>query len=78
MHLWELTPEPSGGESRADRAGDERSAMFTLSIALLAFALILGAFGVLGVAGGNAIAASLVLLLCAVISMVAFWRRRPA
>ena len=51
--------------------------MFTLSIALLAFALILGVFGVLGVAGGNAIAASLVLLLCAGISMVAFCRRRP-
>ena len=51
--------------------------MFTLSIALLAFALILGAFGVLGVAGGNAIAASVVVLLGAAISMVAYWRRRP-
>jgi hypothetical protein len=73
---------PLGADAGAERSRrrdlDERSAMFTLSIALFAFALILGAFGVLGVAGGNAIAASLVLLLCAGISMVAFWRRRPA
>jgi hypothetical protein len=54
------------------------SAMFTLSIALLGVALILGAFGVLGVAGGNAIAASAVLLLAAGIAMTAYWRRRPA
>lgn len=32
--------------------------MFTLSIALLAFGLILAAFGALGVAGGGAIADS--------------------
>jgi len=51
--------------------------MFTLSIALLAFALILGAFGVLGVAGGQAIAAATVLLLVAVTAMVVYWRRRP-
>ena len=52
--------------------------MFTLSIALLGFALILGAFGVLGVAGGPAIAASLVLLVAAGIAMTVYWRRRPA
>jgi hypothetical protein len=51
--------------------------MFTLSIALLALALILGAFGVLGVAGGSAIVASVVLLLTAGASMVVYWRRRP-
>jgi len=51
--------------------------MFTLSIALLALALILGAFGVLGVAGGHAIAASMVLLLVAMAAMTAYWRRRP-
>jgi uncharacterized membrane protein YtjA (UPF0391 family) len=51
--------------------------MFTLSIALLALALILGAFGVLGVAGGSAIVASVVLLLMAGASMVVYWRRRP-
>jgi hypothetical protein len=78
LHFEELTPdrtrEPSGS-GRRDL--DERSTMFTLSIALLAFALILGAFGVLGVAGGSAIVASLVVLLGAAISMVAYWRRRP-
>jgi len=51
--------------------------MFTLSIALLALALILGAFGVLGVAGGHAIAAAIVLLLVAGVAMTAYWRRRP-
>jgi uncharacterized membrane protein YtjA (UPF0391 family) len=51
--------------------------MFMLSIVLLAFALMLGAFGVLGVAGANAIIASVVMLFAAVISMVAYWRRRP-
>ena len=51
--------------------------MFMLSIVLLAFALILGAFGVLGVAGANALIASVVMLTAAVLSMVAYWRRRP-
>jgi uncharacterized membrane protein YtjA (UPF0391 family) len=51
--------------------------MFTLSIALLGLALILGAFGVLGVAGGNAMVASVVLLVAASLSMVAYRRRRP-
>jgi hypothetical protein len=55
---------------------DERHVMFTLSIALLALALILGAFGVLGVAGGQAIAAAFVLLLFAGVAMAAYWRRR--
>ena len=52
--------------------------MFTLSIALLALALILGAFGVLGVAGGAVIVAAVVLLLMAGTSMIVYWRRRPA
>jgi len=51
--------------------------MFMLSIVLLAFALMLGAFGVLGVAGANAIIASVVMLFAAVLAMVAYWRRRP-
>jgi hypothetical protein len=51
--------------------------MFTLSIALLGFGLITGAFGVLGVAGGNAIVASVVVLLFAGLAMAAYWRRRP-
>lgn len=51
--------------------------MFTLSIALLALALILAAFGVLGVAGAATIVASVVLLLMAATAMVAYWRRRP-
>jgi len=51
--------------------------MFTLSIALLGLGLILGAFGVLGVAGVNAIIASVVVLLAAWFSMVAYWHRRP-
>ena len=51
--------------------------MFTLSIALLALALILGAFGVLGVAGASAIVASAVLLLMAATAMIVYWRRRP-
>ena len=51
--------------------------MFTLSIALLALALILGAFGVLGVAGATAIIASVMLLLVAATAMVVYWRRRP-
>ena len=51
--------------------------MFTLSIVLLAFALMLGAFGVLGVAGANAIFASVVMLFAAVLAMVAYWRHRP-
>lgn len=50
--------------------------MFTLSIALLALALIIGAFGVLGIAGGAAIVASVVLLLMAAGSMTVYWRRR--
>ena len=51
--------------------------MFMLSIALLALALIIGAFGVLGVAGGTTILASVVLLLMAATAMVVYWRRRP-
>lgn len=52
--------------------------MFALSIAFFALALLLGAFGVLGVAGGVAIAASVALLLMAVSMMIVYWRRRPA
>lgn len=52
--------------------------MFTLSIALLALAVIFAAFGVLGVAGPLVIVAAVGLLLMAGASMVAYWRRRPA
>ena len=51
--------------------------MFTLSIALLALALILAAFGLLGVAGVSTIVASVMLFLMAAASMVIYWRRRP-
>jgi len=51
--------------------------MFTLSIALLGLALIFFIFGALGVAGANALVASVVLLFGAWMSMVAYWRRRP-
>ena len=51
--------------------------MFTLAVALLALALIVGAFGVLGVAGGAAIVASLLMLLAAGAAMIVYWRRRP-
>ena len=52
--------------------------MFTLSIALLALALVAAAFGFLAGAGGAAIVASVVLLAMSATSMVAYWRRRPA
>lgn len=52
--------------------------MFTLSIALLALAVICAAFGILGVAGKMAIVASVGLLAMAGGSMFAYWRRRPA
>lgn len=51
--------------------------MFTLSIALLALGLILALFGLLGVAGTSAIVASVVFVLLAAGSMLAYWRRRP-
>ena len=51
--------------------------MFSLSIALLALALILGVFSVLGVAGAATIVASVVLLLMAATAMAVYWRRRP-
>lgn len=52
--------------------------MFMLSIALLALAVIFALFGVLGVAGHNALIMSVVLLAMAVGSMIAYWRRRDA
>jgi hypothetical protein len=60
--------------SIASRKGG--SSMFMLSTALLALAVIFGLFAVLGVAGGGALVASLVLLLMASASMIAYWRRR--
>jgi uncharacterized membrane protein YtjA (UPF0391 family) len=52
--------------------------MFTLSIAFLALALIAGMFAFLGVAGGSAIVAMSIAATLAVISMISYWRRRPA
>ena len=52
--------------------------MFTLSIALLALAVIFAVFGVLGVAGNTVIVAAVVLLMVSGASMFAYWRRRPA
>ncbi len=52
--------------------------MFTLSIALLALAVICAAFGVLGVAGKAAIVFSVGFLLMSGLSMFVYWRRRPA
>jgi len=63
--------------SRDDAFARRRTTSHVTPSVAAAFALILGAFGVLGVAGGNAIAASVVLLLAAGISMAAYWRRRP-
>jgi len=50
--------------------------MFMLSIALIALAALFALFGLLGVAGHNAIVGSVVLLFLAVMSMIAYWRRR--
>lgn len=50
--------------------------MFMLSTALLALAVIFALFGLLGVAGSSALIVSAVLLLMAVASMIAYWRRR--
>jgi len=51
--------------------------MFALSIALLALALIAGLFAVLGVAGPTVGVAAIVVGILAVLSMIAYWRRRP-
>lgn len=51
--------------------------MFTLSVALLALALIVGLFAVLGVAGASAMVAAILIGILAVISMLVYWRRRP-
>ena len=52
--------------------------MFTLSIALLALGIIFAAFGFLGVAGYSAIVGSVLLFAMSAVSMVVYWRRRPA
>ena len=51
--------------------------MFTLSIALLALAVVFGLFGLLGVAGTSAVVGSAVLFAMAAGSMLVYWRRRP-
>lgn len=51
--------------------------MFTLSIALLALALIAGLFAVLGVAGAMVGVGAIVAGILAVFSMIAYWKRRP-